>query len=89
MDGLLQTSLGCLNIDLGHLLTADGACVDDDDDGLADGMEGVANVGDECMLLGHEVELGGNVAVNALACLTSDGDDGCVGLLGFLVDGNG
>ena len=67
----------------------DRARVDDHDDGLAGLMEGIADVLDERELLGDEVELGGDVAIDAFTSLTADGDDGGVGACHFLLDGDG
>ena len=52
-------------------------------------MEGVAHVGDEGTLLGDEVELGVDVAIDTFTCLATDGDDGCIGSLHLVVDGDG
>ena len=67
----------------------DTSRVDDDDDGFADGMEGIADVGDKCTLLRDEVELGFDVAVDTLTGLTTDGDDSGIGPAHLFVDGNG
>ena len=52
-------------------------------------MEGVADIGNQCALLGYEVELGVDVTVYTFTSLTADGDDGGVGGLHLLADGDG
>ena len=52
-------------------------------------MEGIADIGDESTLLGDEVELGVDVAVDTLTGLTTDGDDGGIGSAHLIVDGDG
>ena len=52
-------------------------------------MEDIADIGDQCTLLGDEVELGINIAVNTLTSLTADGDNGGVGGLYLIIDGDG
>ena len=41
------------------------------------------------MLLGDEVELGIDVAVNTLTSLSANGDDGSIGILRLVVDEDG
>ena len=48
-------------------------------------MEGIADIGDEGTLLGDEVEFGVNVAVDTLASLTTNSDDGGIGRLTSLL----
>ena len=67
----------------------DGAGIDDDDDGLACCVEGIADVDNQVVLVRDEVELGLDVAVDALTSLAADGDDGGIGSSYFLVDGDG
>ena len=75
-------------------IAAPGGClddrtgVDDDDNGFASLMEGVADVLDQRLLFGDEVELCLDVAVDALTGLAADGDDGSVGGADFLFYGN-
>ena len=71
---------GCLN---------DTARVDDDDDGFACSVEGVANVHDQGALLRNEVELSVDIAVDTLASLTSNGDDGGVCCIYLVINGDG
>ena len=67
----------------------DRSAVDDHHHGLALCVERVAHVHDHLPLVLGEVELALYLAVNALAGLTANGDDGCVGILHFIVDADG
>ena len=51
-------------------------------------MEGVADIHNQVALFGDEVELGGDVAVDTLTSLTTNGDDRRIGTLNLLVDGD-
>ena len=52
-------------------------------------MEGIADVGDECTLLGNEIEFGGNITILALASLTANGNDGGIGSLCLFFNSDG
>ena len=58
-------------------------------DGFAHSVESVADIHDQRTLLGDEVELGVQVAVDALASLTAYGDDSGIGSFFLVVDAEG
>ena len=49
-------------------------------------MEGVTYVYNQMTLLGNQVELCLDIAVDTLTSLTTDGDDGCISTLNLLID---
>ena len=51
-------------------------------------MEGIANIHNQCFLLRHEVELCLDISVDTLTSLTSNGDDGSIGLLYLFINSN-
>ena len=67
----------------------DRSAVDDDYYGFADSMESLAYIDNQLTLLRNKVELCFQVAVDALAGLTANGDDGGIGTLRLLADGDG
>ena len=64
----------------------DGTRVDDNYNGLSNRMEGLANIENELFFVVGKVEFGCNIPINAFSSLTTDGYDGSICLVRFVVD---